>query len=407
MQVKAKWMSAALCLMPCLGSGAEPLTFFTISDTHFGTTGADFVANRKAMPDRLNSLSTQNFPATVGGGLVGAPKGLLMPGDLVDAPDSTLWKEFSGDYGINGEGRTKMPVYDGLGNHDGPGTNPLIVAVYQNRNRLRQTLAGARAGNMDSLNYNYSWDWGPVHFVNLNLFSGSIPRTRDQITGGHSAYRSLDFLKDDLAKHVGASGRPVFIMQHYSFDGTSLGPPDGSGKPWWLFEDGEATYQAIKDYNVIGLLHGHTHGRKIYKWHGLDVFDDGTAQNGDIFVFRIAEGRMFMANRVGDAWGSIKLEKTIGMGTVSTERGRETPMAAAGETRFTIVGMETVLRLPGAYARGLIVDARGRIVRNLDVTGPAVEWDRTDSHGLRAPRGVYFLKLTGNGISARRSLLLD
>jgi hypothetical protein len=349
--------------LPLLGLSAESLTFFSISDTHYGTTGAEWIKNRKAMPDWINALPGLSYPASVGGGPVGIPKGLLMPGDLVDNPDSALWNEFTADYGIAGEGRTKFPVFDGLGNHDGPGTNPLIVTNYQNRNRARQISPLAKPTHIDSLNYNYSWDWGQVHFINLNLYSGSIPRTRESITAGHSAYHSLDFLKADLEKYVGNSRRPVFIMQHYSFDGTSLGVAGATSRPWWLVEDGEATYQVLKNYNVIGLLHGHSHGRKIYKWNGIDVFDDGTAQNGDLFVFRITEGRMFMANRVGDAWGTLNLEKAIDMGKVQvvSAHASKPKIPISGKDLF-ISGSQIVFRNHGGFGMDKMRNPNGRLI---------------------------------------------
>lgn len=391
---KLKSLFYALGTAPILLLGATDVTFFAVSDTHYGTTGATWIANRKAMPDLLNSLPGQNYPALVGGGVIGAPKGLLMAGDLVDRPDIGQWKDFLADYGIAGEGRFKYPVYDGLGNHDGPGTQALIVDIYKARNRLRLKSAALGIADMDSAAYNFSWDWDQVHFVNLNLFSGSATRTREEIVAGHSAFRSLDFLKADLARHVGRSGRPVFIMQHYSFDGSSL----GGAKPWWSPLDADATYQVLKDYNVVGLLHGHSHGRKIYKWNGIDVFDDGTAQDGDAFVFRITDGRMFAVNRVGAAWGTLKLDKSITMGEpVSLPRdGLADPVIKDRDLRLSIPEGGRIYNGRGGYHRAEILDLSGRILRTLVINGSDMHWDGRTGTGHLAPAGIYTLRLTGS-----------
>ena len=83
---------------------------------------------------------------------------------------------------------------------------------------------------------------------------------------------SLEFLKADLEKNVGKSGRPVVITMHYGLD--------GGGAGWWTEEEHNAFYDVIKNYNVVAMLFGHTHGGGNYKWNGIDMINIGGALGG-------------------------------------------------------------------------------------------------------------------------------
>lgn len=395
--------------LPFISWGATDITFFATSDMHYGTNQDQrWIDNRVAMPAQINGLPGQQYPASVGGGPIANPLGILIPGDLVDKSDSIrFWNQYAAAYGVDGEGQVKFPVYDGLGNHDDPGLKPTVFGLYKARNQVRMKSARTKVSNMDSAGYNYSWDWGQVHFVNLNLYSGSVARTRDEIVAGLQSFRSLDFLKVDLAKHVGGSGRPIFIMQHYSFDGSSIGTLDK--RPWWLDLDAEATYEVLKDYNVIGLLHGHSHGKKIYKWKGIDVFDDGTTQNGDLFAFRIKETRMFVVNRIGPEWGNLKFEKAITLGTpTATGPGAREARALPGTSlTLSIAGQEAHYGFPAGFERAEVRDLAGKVLVSFPVTSRALYWDRRDSQGGFVPAGVYFMKLSGKKSAKSLKLVLD
>src|SRR5689334_15258988 len=65
------------------------ITFFAVSDTHYGQSSATKDANRKAVVDILNTLPGKAYPTTVGGGPVGVPRAVLIPGDLIDRPSDT------------------------------------------------------------------------------------------------------------------------------------------------------------------------------------------------------------------------------------------------------------------------------------------------------------------------------
>ena len=123
--------------------------------------------------------------------------------------------------------------------------------------------------------------------MQLNLYPGNTPHPKTRYSRvHHDPQQALDFLKADLAAHVGQSGRPVVLMHHYDLRGTD----------WWHDEERNAYYEAIKDYNVVLILHGHT-GTEVYRWRGLDVVNDGQTEKG-FFVIEITDRRLRLAYRV-------------------------------------------------------------------------------------------------------------
>ena len=171
---------------------------------------------------------------------------------------------------------------------------PLIRA----RTLLRRDLTAVSSNGQ-----HYSWDWGGVHFVHCNMYPTDVVAASQ--LNGDPTY-SLQFLKDDLPAHVGASGRPVVIFQHYGFDSFSAG--------WWTDDERAAYYNVIKDYNVIAIVHGHTHAAGYYTWSGLNVWEDGAGQRdpdpGEFFVFRVRPTQLAVAERTYNTtshqwvWGS-------------------------------------------------------------------------------------------------------
>ena len=145
------------------------VTFLVGSDPHYGESVTAAAANRAAV-DLMNGLPGASWPESLGGGLVRTPRGVIMLGDLVDdgeAPDAAeVWSMYEADYGVAGEGRLAFPVYESAGNHDGDPAGPVGRAIAA-RTRLRPGLA---ASSDDG--WQYSWDWGGVHFVHLGLYSG-------------------------------------------------------------------------------------------------------------------------------------------------------------------------------------------------------------------------------------------
>ncbi len=273
------------------------ITFFSVSDCHYGATYEENALMRAGI-DRMNTLPGTAYPAGAGGGIVDVPRGVLALGDLInDGANTTLqklqWTQWTNDFGVNGECRVKYPVYEGFGNHD-LNANLFIQDQIKARTQERIELTA-----ISSNGYHYSWDWDRVHFLQLNLFPGDVHETPNY-GPVHDPQYALAFLKQDLATHVGDSGRPVVIGQHYD-------PRDN----WWTENQKSNFYNAITNYNVICIIHGHT-GTGIYTWRGLDVVNDGNL-GASVFVFHITTNRLHVAQyRSDNTWGST-LTKPISL----------------------------------------------------------------------------------------------
>lgn len=216
--------------------------------------------------ERLRALPGSEIPAQFGGGTVSADiLGVIVAGDLIDSCDKSggvfpamqrfEWDHYVRDYGLKGgDGKLPWPVYELHGNHDGPQGDTFVIDAIVARNKERP-----KVGHVSANGLHYSWDWGPLHGVALGMFAGEGDARRD---GHHYAPReSLAFLREDLAKRVGDSGRPVVVAFHLHPNGPEFD---------WPAEDLAAFWQAMHGYNVIALIHGHTHGSPPSKtmWDG-------------------------------------------------------------------------------------------------------------------------------------------
>ena len=268
------------------------LTFFVVSDLHYGTS----VGGDEAIPklvDLMNALPGTEYPDKIGG-KVGVPRGVIQIGDITNDGKAVNWDKFVKDYGLNGtDGRLKYPVYETFGNHDGGPKLPVRDGI-KARNKQRVGLTDVSENGMF-----YSWDWSGVHFVSLGISPGTTTRPYDP-------EHSIDFCVSDLKKNVAASGRPVILMHHFGFDKShSLG--------WWPEAWRTTYYDDIKDYNVVAILHGHAHKSEIYQWKGIDIYhpphfaqeakNTGKVSHG-IFVFHITADELTVAERKLDGtWG--------------------------------------------------------------------------------------------------------
>lgn len=290
---------------------ADEFTFFVVTDTHYTADPASYGGVR-AVIDALNWLPGTAYPEQLGG-TVRTPRGVIHGGDMLDdggGPTAeAVWQIFTGDFGVNGEGRVCYPVYEIVGNHDAGDGSPPQEGV-RSRNRQRRGLAAVSGNGL-----HYSWDWGDVHFVALNKFSGSGPDpARPFNQPWNNPTGSLEFLAEDLRTR--AVGRPVILLQHYGFDDFS------AGWGWWSPQDRVATWDAIRDANVVAYLHGHTHGMTFMKWRGeeihgpgrsmpsdgIDVIGCGAGQRGpdapgEFMVFRVRADEITVAHRFVDRWG--------------------------------------------------------------------------------------------------------
>jgi hypothetical protein len=395
-------LTAVLSTQPV--EAATNITFFAASDMHFGNSSATNDTNRNRMPARLHALPGLNWPTAIGG-VVDTPRALLNPGDLIERQDSILWLSYTNILGINGEKVLKYPVFESTGNHDfyTTGTTngrPAKTDTLWVTKQLIERNLPRRASftNYDSAGYHYSWDWDGVHFINLNLYAGSTEL-------GYNGYRpqkALEFLTQDLAAHVGTSGRPVFIMQHYTFDA------NGNVNNDWTPTLKAKAWTVLQNYNVIGLLHGHSHGKKFYRWNNIPVFDDGSVMVGDALVFRITDGRLVAANRiasgVGTAWGTLVFDSTISMGTVGVKQAH-TNISAYHNILFSIPEAGFNQLIPASVRRIMVSNLAGKTVRVLAVRNNRIEWNRKDAYGQRVPAGLYVIREEGKGVALGKVLL--
>jgi hypothetical protein len=279
----------------------DDVTFFVGSDTHYGREN-NAAINRRVI-DAMNALPGEPLPAKLGGEFVRTPRGVVLTGDLLDegfdketAPQN--WAEFCRDYGLTGsDGRLCFPLYEGFGNHDGGPTRSFVRPGIKERNPKRVGLKSISENGL-----HYSWDWEHVHLVQLNLFGGSGPLDVKGVNGPeHDPAGSLEFLRDDLAKHVGTSGRPIIVFQHFAWIG---GMSD-----WWQLEAKERFYEVVKPYRVACLINGHSHGASLAPWHDLLTVHDGSTargegDTGDFLVVRVTEKELIIAQRKLDGtWG--------------------------------------------------------------------------------------------------------
>ena len=323
--------------------------------------------------------------------MVAEPRAVLVVGDLIEMIDTALWNRYTADYGVSGDRKLRFPTLEALGNHDFYITGSIKDTFYLvNRMIQRNALRKLGLTRLDSTEYHYSWDWDGVHFINLNLYAGSTEL-------GYNGYRplkALEFLQQDLAANVGSSGRPVFIMEHYPVNDNTYFPA-ALRTPF---------YNAIQNYNIIGILHGHSHAQAIYTWNNgtgtktFDIYDDGTVMDGDMMVFHITDGRMVTTHRsfVGTTttngvqqWSTLIKDKTISMGTATSVTKPDGSRAGL----LIVDGMSQ--RIPASARQIDIVDLRGHLVRRLQVGNQRVEWDRRDAQGHWISAGIYFLKVSG------------
>ncbi|MFK7884181.1 MAG: hypothetical protein AB8F26_08385 [Phycisphaerales bacterium] len=244
--------------------------FLASSDCQFCppcSTGLDLTeAEKVAIPNATNQLMC----SLVGDGT--GYRGVVMAGDLT---------QFSGIGHTNAYkasvAGSERNVFDGLGNHDVDGTSSRVLDFV--RDRKRSTM---RSAFIDPLPH-YSWDWHDVHFVQLNVFPGNMPHPDKPEINPMSA---LAFLEADLANHVGDSGRPIVLIQHYGVDSFAR-------NGWWTDAQIDTFWDALDGYNVVLIINGHIHFRP-----GASEFDrqvdfdeDGFFGRPSIPVFNVGAGR--------------------------------------------------------------------------------------------------------------------
>ena len=308
------WAVWRLCVAAVLSAGqvaaARPaasqpasrrnVTFLSTSDPHYKAFEAQDwnLADRQTI-EEMNRVASLRWPARLGGDAIERPWGAVVLGDCIDDGDrvrggrdytAAQYKAFVADFGLDGtDGLLKYRVFEGWGNHDGPpaGTGRSSVsfrAELKKRNAVRKAR-GWLAGLSDN-GLHYSWDWDDVHFVQLNIYPADRQNPKVRYNPRwHDPQGALSFLKRDLARCVGAGGRPVVLMSHCGFD-----------TDWWHADDWKAAYDAAKAYNVVLYLYGHS-GTGVRDWapegrtKKWTCINDGQTTSG-FFVIQIVGDRI-------------------------------------------------------------------------------------------------------------------
>ena len=259
----------------------DVVRFFAIGDTHYFANEQSptelmesSILNCHGLIDTLNGLPNTEIPAEAGGGRVGSIQGVIHAGDIIDTGDKRgsvqskmqqrEWEGFNEDFGLNGtEGRLKFPVYEVHGNHDSPSGEGIAIDGLIERTKARQVLARSANG------LHYSWDFGPVHCVNLGIVVGQDSRNEQRRR--YNPMDSLEFLIGDLQQHAADPTRPVLLTHHIDLPRYSK-PCELTNEANLAMEwnpcDVAAYYEAIRKYNIIAILYGHTHVRNIQFWNG-------------------------------------------------------------------------------------------------------------------------------------------
>ena len=268
------WLGTGLCQPKCSPAAAvsadAPLdvTFGVATDLHFGKDEPNYEEvlsphDAETHVAQINQVfsGSSRWPQGLAdsGQVIAAPAGVVLTGDLTHAASprslmelQDLWEPGRKPSGI------KHSVYVGLGNHDFmenmliPGFNAGRMKAY-----VKKRMKGcAGVVNFHKSTANYSWDWGKLHLIQAHTYADERK---------YGSRGGLAWLARDLARHVGDSGRPVIIFQHYGFDDFSK-----SGD-WWQDLDRENFLNVIRPYNVIALFSGHRHWQDIYSF-GIDNF---------------------------------------------------------------------------------------------------------------------------------------
>lgn len=243
--------------------GGTDVTFYVVSDVHFGygypddlrTLRADPIAapvglekDNLALLRRINTMEGRPYPPDVGGTISGT-RGLLITGDLTEWGRKEEWDRFLALYGPGAhDGGLRLPLFEVVGNHDkvqGPWVEQQVTARH-----------GGRF---------YAWDWDDIHFVAL----GEAPDDE-----------GLAFLERDLSR--ADMDVPLVLFFHRCL----LGP--WSEDNWF----GDGTYRdrlakLLEGRAVRAIFHGHHHASGHYLWHGFDVFKPGAVKN-DAHTFVVA-----------------------------------------------------------------------------------------------------------------------
>jgi hypothetical protein len=222
------------------------------------------------------------------------------------------------------------------------------------------------------------------------------------------------WLEQDLAA-IGTE-RPVVLFHHYGVDSLSL--------PWWPDAEMElAAYaNAIEDYNVVGIFHGHLHSNLHYQWENRDVYSPGTWR-GPFIVVRMTDSTMSVGAYAwerteeghwtgGGQWLWSHHKSIVGSVTACKDDVLAPLVVSSYPNPFN-AQTSIQFALPAAVRVNLSVfDVTGRRVRTL-ISGRElgarthrVMWNGVDDRGTPLSSGTYFYRLRSDIGRAKGKMIL-
>lgn len=266
------------------GCGSQKVSFAVMSDVHLmggNTQQLSIIDSMIFLANNANKIIGDSV-----GKSVRKPFGLFVTGDLTDSGTPEAWNEFEEKFGLNGDGRLEMPVYETFGNHDG-GVGGVVRKGISTRNTLRKHVIMTSDNGL-----HYAVEKSGHLFIVLGSYPGG--KWDPECEWCHyfresfrEAEGSLDFLEDVLKKNSEGKNLPVFLFFHYGWD-------DFSGL-WWTPAEQEKFFNTIQKSRVAGFFHGHNHQIDAYSWRGFDVFISGSAQReeraGELLLVSVSNGK--------------------------------------------------------------------------------------------------------------------
>jgi len=251
------------------GCSERRVSFIVASDLHF-----DGTPEKLMVFDTIAGLINNSFPLVRGIGEKKIPKpfGIFLTGDITDDGKQEHWDQFVETFGLNGEGKVKLPVYETFGNHDG-NIDGIIRTGIKERNLSRRNIfalsenglhyAVKEKGHLFIVLGSYPGDeWDP-ECEWCHYFKASFREPEG----------SLAFLKSVLEKNREGKNLPVFLFFHYGWDSFS--------KLWWTEAEQTRLHEALSGTRVEAIFNGHNHAVESYQWEGIDIFISGSPQHGD------------------------------------------------------------------------------------------------------------------------------
>lgn len=184
---------AGLLLGACGGTGssgestARDYFFFVSADPQINVPEKE-LAGLDSMVATMNSTPGTSWPFD---GRVHTPRGVLVPGDLIDNVDNrNNWDAYRKYFNPTGEAELRFPVFAGIGNHDLSDSTDRTFS-YVERAHIRRNKQHPAELNYGPNGYHYSWDWGAfTSFASMSFLEtnpvpcmgirhhGTTPRTR-------------------------------------------------------------------------------------------------------------------------------------------------------------------------------------------------------------------------------------